>query len=91
MKLEWEGNQKYNEDITKASILEIDYPIKMRIHKYIGAGDKLFFDCPIFGINCIDLETENFELAEDVAMEILKKRLNGLTAKVNTILNEYYG
>lgn len=44
MKLVWKGNQKYNEDISKATIRTIEQPLHMSIHKYIGCGDELFFD-----------------------------------------------
>ena len=46
MKLEWKGNQKYNEDISKATIREIREPFRMSIHKYVGCGNSLFFSCP---------------------------------------------
>ena len=44
MKLVWKGNQKYNEDISKATVITIEQPLHMSIHKYIGCGDELFFD-----------------------------------------------
>ena len=32
MKLVWKGNQKYNEDISKATIRTIEQPLQMSIH-----------------------------------------------------------
>lgn len=89
MKLVWKGNQKYNEDISKATIRTIDQPLRMSIHKYIGCGNALFFDCNELGINCVDLKTEDFGEAEKKAMEVLDQRCKQLMEKVNTILSDY--
>ena len=89
MKLMWKGNQKYNEDISKATIRTIEQPLHMSIHKYIGCGDELFFDCKELGINCVDLNTENFDEAEEKAMEVLDKRCKELIERVNTALSDY--
>lgn len=71
MKLEWKGNQKYNEDISKATIRTIDDPFRMTIHKYIGCGDSLFFSCPEFHIDKAELQTESFDEAEIEAIKML--------------------
>lgn len=89
MKLEWKGNQRYNEDISKATIREIEFPFKMSIHKYIGCGDALFFDCPKLEISCVDLGTNDFDKAEKKAMNILQNRLNVLVEDVESVLNAF--
>lgn len=89
MKLEWKGNQRYNEDISKATIREIETPFKMSIHKYIGCGDALFFDCPKLEISCVDLGTNDFDKAEKKAMNILQNRLNALVEDVEFVLNAF--
>lgn len=89
MKLMWKGNQKYNEDISKATIRTIEQPLHMSIHKYIGCGDELFFDCKELGINCVDLKTEDFDEAERKAMEVLDKRCKELMESVNAVLSDY--
>lgn len=88
MKLKWQGNQKYNEDISKATIRRIEKPIRMSIHKYVGCSNLLYFTCSELGINNVDLHTENFDEAEVKAMEVLKHRCDTLVAKVETILQE---
>ena len=89
MKLVWKGNQKYNEDISKATIRTIEQPLHMSIHKYIGCGDELFFDCKELGINCVDLKTEDFDEAEENAMKVLDKKCKQLMEKVNNVLRDY--
>lgn len=89
MKLEWKGNQKYNEDISKATIREIRKPFKMSIHKYVGCGNSLFFSCPELRIDKADLDTKDFEIAEEKAIELLQQKLKELTDKVNSILIKY--
>ena len=89
MKLVWKGNQKYNEDINKATIRTIEQPLHMSIHKYIGCGDKLFFDCKELGINCVDLKTEDFDEAEEKAMEVLEDRCEYLMSKVESVISDY--
>lgn len=89
MKLEWNGNQKYNEDINKSTIRTIEEPLHMSIYKCNGCGNKLFFDCEELGIHCVDLKTENFNEAEKLAMEMLDKRCKILMTKVNSILFDY--
>lgn len=88
MNLKWQGNHKYNEDISKATIRSIDKPIRMSIHKYAGCGNLLYFTCSELGINNADLHTEDFDEAEIKAMEILKNRCDALVSKVETILKE---
>ena len=88
MNLKWKGNQKYNEDISKATIRSIDKPIRMSIHKYVGCGDLLYFTCPELGINKVSLNTEDFDEAEIKALKVLKNRCNTLVTKVETILQE---
>ena len=89
MKLVWKGNQKYNEDISKATIRTIEQPLHMSIHKYIGCSDELFFDCKELGINCIDLKTEDFDEAEEKAMEVLEDRCKYLMSKVESVISDY--
>ena len=89
MKLVWKGNQKYNEDISKATVITIEQPLHMSIHKYIGCGDELFFDCKELGINCVDLKTEDFDEAEENAMKVLDKKCKQLMEKVNNVLRDY--
>lgn len=89
MNLIWRGNQKHNEDISKATIRTIESPLKMSIHKYIGCGDSLFFSCYELHISNVDLQTDNFDEAEIKAMEMLQNRLNELVEKVNSIIAEY--
>lgn len=89
MKLVWKGNQKYNEDISKATVRTLEKPFRMSIHKYVGCGDSLFFSCPEFHIDKADLNTENFDEAESKAIEILQSRLSELDEKVNSIIYEY--
>lgn len=91
MKLYWKGNQKYNEDISKATIIRINSPLKMCIHKYAGCGDKLYFDCHELDINCIDLHTEDWDDAEAMAVFILKNRCDELMQKMNMLLSEMEG
>lgn len=88
MKLKWQGNQKYNEDISKATIRSINKPIRMSIHKYVGCGDLLYFTCSELGIDNVGLNTEDFDEAEIKAMGVLKSRCDALVAKVETILQE---
>ena len=88
MKLKWQGNQKYNQDISKATIRSIDKPIRMSIHKYVGCGNLLYFTCSELGINNVGLNTEDFDEAEIKAMEVLKSRCDALVAKVETVLQE---
>lgn len=88
MNLKWKGNQKYNEDISKATIRSIDKPIRMSIHKYVGCGNLLYFTCFELGINNVGLNTEDFDEAEVKAMEILKNRCDALVSKVESILKE---
>lgn len=40
------------------------------------------FSCPEFRIDCQDLQTEDFNEAENRAMAILQDRLNELTKKM---------
>lgn len=89
MKLEWKGNQKYNEDISKATIREIEVPFRMSIHKYIGCGSTLFFDCPKLEISCVDLDTDNFDEAEKKAMNMLQDKLSSLVEDVESVLNKF--
>ena len=89
MKLVWKGNQKYNEDISMATIRTIEQPLYMSIHKYIGCGDELFFDCKELGTNCVDLKTEDFDEAEENAMKVLDKKCKQLMEKVNNVLRDY--
>lgn len=89
MKLNWKGNQKYNQDISKATIWTISSPFKLTIHKYLGCGDALFFSCPEFRIDNHDLQTEDFNEAENRAIVILQDRLSKLTEDVETIIKEY--
>ena len=83
MKLEWKGNQKYNEDISKATIREIREPFTMNIHKYVGCGNSLFFSCPELRIENADLDTE------EKAIDLLQKKIKELTDKVNRVLIKY--
>lgn len=89
MKLDWKGNQKYNEDISKATIRSVSEPLKMSIHRYIGCGNSLFFSCPELRIENADLDTEDFEVGEEKAIEILQERTKELADKVNSILVKY--
>ena len=89
MKLNWEGNQKYNQDISEATIWTIEKTFKITIHKYVGCGDALFFSCPEFRINLKNLHTENFDEAENKVMSILQNRLDELAKNVEYILKEY--
>lgn len=89
MKLAWEGNQKYNEDISKATIRRIEKPLAMSIHKYSGCGDLLFFDCTELNIDCVDLGTSDFDEAEEKAMEMLNNKFNSLSKRVENVLNAF--
>lgn len=89
MKLEWKGNQKYNEDISKATIREIREPFTMNINKYVGCGNSLFFSCPELRIENADLDTEDFDMAEEKAINLLQKKIKELTDKVNRVLIKY--
>lgn len=89
MKLAWEGNQKYNEDISKATIRRIDKPLHMAIHKYACCGDQLFFDCTELNIDCVDLGTSDFDEAEEKAMEMLNNKFIQLSERVENVLNAF--
>lgn len=61
----------------------------MSIHKYVGCGNSLFFSCPELRIENSDLDTEDFEIAEEKAIELLQQKVKELTDKVNSILIMY--
>lgn len=86
MKLDWKGNQRRGENIGKATIRKIDFPIKMSIYKYVGCGDALFFTCHEFGINQMDLHTEDWDEAENRVLRILKNKCDELVKKVDQLL-----
>ena len=89
MRLNWKGNQRYNEDISKATIFTYDLMFKIKIHKYIGCGDKWYLSCPLLNISCKDLDTEDIDTAEENAMKVLNSALSGINFQVNSVLNEY--
>lgn len=89
MKLNWKGNQRFNEDISRATIFTYDLMFKMIIHKYVGCGDKWYFSCPLLGISCKDLDTEDINVAEENAMKVLESALSGINMQVNSVLSEF--
>ena len=48
-----------------------------------------FFDCKELGINCVDLKTEDFDEAEEKAMEVLEDRCEDLMSKVESVISDY--
>lgn len=86
MKLAWKGNQRYNEDISKATIRKISSPIAMSIHKYVGCGDNLYFSCNEFGFIRTDLCTEDWDEAEKKALNMLKNKCDELIKKVDELI-----
>ena len=89
MRLKWEGNQKYNQDISTATIRTIKEPIRMSIHYYIGCNDMLFFSCFFLGIKCQDLDTSDWDIAEMKVIEILKQTLEKIQNQINIIIKDY--
>ena len=89
MKLNWKGNQRFNEDISRATIFTYDLMFKMTIHKYVGCGDKWYFSCPLLEISCKDLDTEDINVAEENAMKVLESALSGINMQVNSVLSEF--
>ena len=82
MRLNWKANNK-------VTIWVIESPIRMTIHKYVGCGDELFFDCRELGINDVDLHTTDLEIAEEQAVKLMEQHLSELNARATKILETY--
>lgn len=68
MELKWKGNQKYNHDISKATILDLDGPLKVSIHKIVGCGEEIYLSCYPLSISRLNLNTESWDEAEIMAI-----------------------
>lgn len=73
----WKSNSRYGEDANLGSIFELkDNKLGIKIHKYIGCGDKLYLSCKVLRIDMMDLGTEDFDKAVKTAKDIVYKEVN---------------
>ena len=86
--ISWEGNNRYTEDISKATIFRIEQPLNISIHKIHGRGDGWYLNCRELNISDVNLETEYFADAETKAGEILKRKAGIIKAKINSIFGD---
>ena len=87
----WKSNAGYNEDAKKSgTIFELkNNKLGIRVHKYVGCGDKLFLSCKCLGIDMADLGTEDFDKAVEVAKDIVYKEANEILQEAKKFyLNE---
>jgi len=55
-----------------------DNKLRVCIHKLVGLGDMLFLTCHPLNIDGIDLHTENFDEAVDMAKLLIQERVNAI-------------
>ena len=81
----WKSNTRYNEDAKKfGTVFELkDNKLGIRVHKYIGCGNKLFLSCRCLGIDMADLRTEDFDKAVEVAKDIIYKEVRKLSEEAD--------
>ena len=81
----WKSNARYNEDAKKSgTVFELkDNKLGIRVHKYVGCGDKLFLSCRYLGIDMADLGTEDFDKAVEVAKDIIYKEVRKLSEEAD--------
>ncbi|HBB28620.1 MAG TPA: hypothetical protein DC000_05110 [Clostridiales bacterium] len=85
MKNNWKGNQRYKEDISQATILTLNSPFKISIHKYSGCGNKLYLTCATIDADCVNLHTEDWNEAEEKAISIVKDEISKLYNSLSEI------
>lgn len=80
MKNKWKGNQKHNEDITQATILTLDSPFDIIIHKEDNSwrGHGIFLSCNTINYDRVCLYTDDWEMAEKKAINIIKQEITKL-------------
>lgn len=86
MKLKWRGNQKCSEDISKATILQLDNKLEMSIHKHLGCGDNIFLTCHPLRIRAVSLDTKDWEVAKETAIRRVQeeaKKIYDLAMKLS--------
>jgi hypothetical protein len=86
MRLSWRGNQHYNEDVSASTIMELNKPFKMSIQKYVGCGDRLYFTCPELGFSQKDLQTEDWDKAEEFAVQLMMEKAESIYERVKEML-----
>ena len=77
--MKFKSNAKYDKTPESGSIFELkDNLLRIRIHKYMGCGDKFFLSCHALNIDKHDLETEDFSEAIGKAKEIISAEVEQL-------------
>ena len=82
MKLNWE-------DVNRRGNKRLKQPIEMSIHKYVGCGDALFLSCPELRIAQLDLNTEDWDTAEEKAVKIIESTVSNLHADMMKLVRQY--
>jgi hypothetical protein len=86
MKLNWKGNQRYNEDISKATIFRIEDPFDISVHKIHGLGEGWYLSVRKLNISQQDLYTEDFDKAEIIAIKFINDYLKELYERAKKLL-----
>lgn len=81
--MEWISNARYNEEANKGRIYNLKGIEGITIHKYHGCGDVYFLTCKKLGIECVELNTEEFEIAVNNSKKIIKAKVKEMMDKYN--------
>lgn len=82
MKLDWIH--------VRESTKRLENPIKMSIHKYVGCGNTLFLTCRELQISQLNLKTEDWDIAEEKAVEAVRKTANNLSIITDRLIQQYF-
>lgn len=83
------SNAKFVEPVESGTIFRTQsHGIDICIHKICGCGDTLYLNCNEFGIDNLQLKSENLFRCVDEAKEILKQELELLNERFNNFYED---